>query len=148
MASYQPSNGQPSYYPQNNHPTSGQNVPYGTQSMYPPQSLQRTPSFDAGDDERYLDGEQDPRRGGVQRYTSYAPAPAGATSSVNRSQSASRQSSASMPFRTNTQIGALGGYQHQYQAPAAPTHAPYIPAQYHQQPQNTYNPQEIGRAHV
>ncbi|KAJ9603748.1 Rho guanine nucleotide exchange factor [Cladophialophora chaetospira] len=140
MASYN-INGQPSYYSQNNHPSAGQNVPYGTQSMYPPQPLQRTPSFDAGDDERYLEGEQDPRQAGAQRYGSYTQQPAGVAPPVNRSQSASMHSSAPMPFRTNTQMGALSGYQHQYQTPTAPTHAPYNPAQYHQQPQNTYNPQ-------
>ncbi|EXJ62627.1 hypothetical protein A1O7_03065 [Cladophialophora yegresii CBS 114405] len=140
MASYQ-SNGQSSpYYTSNNHPSASQNVPYGSQSTYPPQPLQRTPSFDAGDDERYLDGEHDPRWG-AQRYASYAAPTAGASPHVNRSQSASIQSSVAAPFRSNTQHAALAGYQHQYQTPSVPAHAPYNPAQYHQQPQNTYNPQ-------
>ncbi|KIW27352.1 uncharacterized protein PV07_07096 [Cladophialophora immunda] len=144
MASYH-QNGQP-YYPSGNHPSSGQNsghVPYGSPSIYPPRPLERSPSFDAGDDERYFDGEEQPR--GTQRHNSYAPPLTGAAASppVNRAMSASVQSSATMPFRTNTQHAALGGYQHQYQS-AVPAHAPYNPAQYHQQQQQqqaSYNPQ-------
>ena len=134
MASYQ--NGQP--YPSSNHPSAGQNsghIPYGSQSIYPP--VHRSSSFDAGDDERYFEGEEDPRRG-AQRYPSYAAPAAGPSPPVNRTPSASM---VSMSFRTNTQHAALGGYQHQYQPPGIPTHATYNPAQYHQQQQATYNQQ-------
>ncbi|KIX09954.1 uncharacterized protein Z518_01035 [Rhinocladiella mackenziei CBS 650.93] len=136
MAGYQ--NGQP-YYPSNNHPSSGQNTaqaPYGSQPIYPSRPLERTPSFDAGDDERFFDGDQ--TDGAAQGYPTYT-GPAGASSPVNRTQSANIHQSASGPFRTNTQHTALSGYQHQYQ-PGVPAHAPYNPAQYQQQ-QTTYNPQ-------
>ncbi|KAL6250081.1 Rho guanine nucleotide exchange factor [Rhinocladiella similis] len=133
MASYQ--NGQP-YYPQNNHPASGQNVPYS-------RPLERTSSFDAGDDERMFGGGQAPAQHaqGYQTYTGMT----GTSPHANRTQSTATYSSASSPYRTNTQHAALGGYQHQYQQPAVPAHQPYNPAQYQQQQQqqqqSTYNPQ-------
>ncbi|KIW51602.1 hypothetical protein PV05_10306 [Exophiala xenobiotica] len=130
MASYQ--NGQP-YYPPNNHPSSSQNVPYGSQPLYPSRPLERTSSFDAGDDER-LFGEDQPQQRGAQGYQSYA-GPAGANPQMNRTQSANAYGPATTPFRTNTQHTALGGYQHQHPQPGLPAHQSYNPAQYQQQHQ-------------
>ena len=142
MASYQ--NGQP-YYPQNNHPSSSQNPahpPYGSQPTYPSQNLQRTGSFDAGDDHRLTDAQDTQMRYG-SGYQSYASSAGAASPPMNRSQSASyhqASSASAIPFRTNTQHSALSGYQHQYQNPTSPVHISYNPAQYQQQ-QSTYNPQ-------
>lgn len=142
MASYQ--NGQP-YYPQNNHPSSSQNPahpPYGSQPTYPTQNIQRTASFDAGDDHRLANAQDAQMRYG-SGYQTYASSAGAASPPMNRSQSASyhpTSSSSAIPFRTNTQHSALSGYQHQYQHPSPPAHTSYNPAQYQQQ-QSTYNPQ-------
>lgn len=137
MASYQ--NGHQPYYPSNNHPAAGHNSgypPYGSQPPYPSVPLERTSSFDAGDDEQYIEEDQvqvQPRSfQGSQVYAGQT----GSSPPVNRTQSAHMQASATLPFRTNTQHAALGGYQHQYQPPV-PAHAPYSPAQYHLQQQST-----------
>ncbi|KAK4946213.1 Rho guanine nucleotide exchange factor [Elasticomyces elasticus] len=138
MASYQ--NGQP-YYSSSNHPSSGQNsgsVPYGSQPVHPTQPFAHRTSFDAGDDEPLFGDDQAQARA-VQGYQSY-PGTAGGSPHMNRTQSANIQSSASNPFRTNTQHTTLGGYQHQYQA-GAPSHTTYNPAQY-QQHQPLYSPQQ------
>ncbi|EXJ83855.1 hypothetical protein A1O1_07483 [Capronia coronata CBS 617.96] len=139
MASYQ--NGQP-YYTANNHPSSGQNsgyAQYGSQPPYPSRPLERVSSFDAGDDEQFIEGDlaqTQPRS--IQGYQAYT-AQSGASPPVNRTHTANVQASTSLPFRANTQHTALGGYQHQHQ-PAVPAHAPYNPAQYQQQ-QPMYNTQ-------
>ncbi|KAL2426441.1 Rho1 guanine nucleotide exchange factor 3 [Exophiala dermatitidis] len=143
MASYQ--NGRP-YYPSNNHPSSGQNsgyVPYGSQSTYPPRPLERAPSFDAGDDGQFLEGDgTQMQTGSGQPYQAYD-GQTGGSPSANRAHSMGVQASTTMPFRTNTQYAALAGYQHQHQ-PAVPARPSYNPAQYQQQqqppPPPNYNP--------
>ncbi|EXJ79918.1 hypothetical protein A1O3_08203 [Capronia epimyces CBS 606.96] len=140
MASYQ--NGQP-HYPSNNHPSSGQNTgysPYGSQPPYPSRPLERTSSFDAGDDDRFIEGDHGQTHArSIQGYQAYT-GQTGASPPVNRMQAPNLQAATSLPFRTNTQHTALGGYQHQYQ-PAVPAHPPYNPAQYQQQQQSAYTPQ-------
>lgn len=140
MANYQ--NGQP-YYSGHNHPLPGQNSGHGaygspsaTAASSQAPNLPRRPSFDAGDDVRFFDGNEVPFRGagGYQSYGETTP-----TSSSQHMGSPSANVQSSIPYRTNTQsAAALGGYQHQYQT-GPPGPASYNPAQYQQHTQ--YHPQ-------
>ncbi|KIV91186.1 hypothetical protein PV10_05750 [Exophiala mesophila] len=148
MASYQ--NGHP-HYNQNAHPSSTQNSghpPHTSQSPYPPRPLHRSPSFDAGDDQRFAD-VPDPSYRATHPYQAQHPSAVASSPPVDRGTSITYANQASsLPFRTNTQHGSpAGGYQYQHQ-PTPPAHQTYNPAQFQQQQQQQqqshqyqYNPQ-------